>query len=248
MEAATGRPGLFLNTSFPVALVHWRAMGLPVQAAYDQWAASYDDDVNRTRDLDARVTRDAFAGRPLGRVLELGCGTGKNTRLFAEIATEVHGLDFSSAMLDKAQARGLGPHVRFTRADLTAPWPVGDGTVDLVSAHLVLEHLPELGFVFTEAARVLVPGGGFHVSEFHPFRQYLGNKAVFEADGAAVDFPAYVHHVSEFLGAASAAGLRLVELGEHWHEEDTGKPPRLVTFRFRNPAPDLSLPCSDAAI
>lgn len=211
-------------------------MGLTVQAAYDRWAASYDDDVNRTRDLDARVTRAAFASQTLGRVLELGCGTGKNTQLFAEVATEVHGLDFSQAMLEKAQARGFGPHVRFTHADLTAPWPVGDGAVDLVSAHLVLEHLPELGFVFAEAARVLVPGGEFHVSEFHPFRQYLGNKAVFEADGVPVDFPAFVHHVSEFLGGARAAGLRLVELGEHWHEEDTGKPPRLVTMRFAAPS------------
>ncbi|MDX1998352.1 MAG: class I SAM-dependent methyltransferase [Thermoanaerobaculia bacterium] len=210
-------------------------MAVTVQAAYDQWAASYDDDVNRTRDLDARVSRATFAGKALGRVLELGCGTGKNTRLFAEIATEVHGLDFSSAMLEKAQARGLGHHVRFTRADLTAPWPVEDATVDLVAAHLVLEHLPELGFVFAEAARVLVPGGGFHVSEFHPFRQYLGNKAVFEADGAAVDFPAFVHHVSEFLGAARAADLRFLDFGEHWHEADAGKPPRLLTLRFGKP-------------
>lgn len=207
-------------------------MGLPVQAAYDHWAASYDADVNRTRDLDAQVTRATFAGRTLGHVLELGCGTGKNTRLFAEIANEIHGLDFSSAMLAKAQARDLGPHVRFTRADLTAPWPVADGAVDLVCANLVLEHLPELGFVFTEAARVLAPGGRFYVSEFHPFRQYLGNKAVFEADGAQVDFPAFVHHVSDFTSAAREAGLRLVEIDEHWHEEDAGKPPRLLTLQF----------------
>jgi SAM-dependent methyltransferase len=211
-------------------------MAVTVQAAYDRWAASYDGDANRTRDLDARVTRSAFADQTLGRVLELGCGTGKNTRFFAEIATEVHGLDFSPAMLEKARALGLGPHVRFTQADLLAPWPVGDGTVDLVSAHLVLEHLPELGFVFTEAARVLARGGWFHVSEFHPFRQYLGNQAVFEADGVPVDFPAFVHHVSEFLGAARGAGFRLVELGEHWHEEDVGKPPRLVTMRFAAPS------------
>lgn len=209
--------------------------GLSVHAAYAHWAATYDFDENRTRDLDERVTREAFGGRRLGRVLELGCGTGKNTRLFAALAAEAHGLDFSSEMLAQARARAFGEHVRFTETDLTNPWPVADHWADLVAAHLVLEHLPEVGFAFTEAARVLAPGGTFYVSELHPFRQYLGKKAVFETPDGAADFPAFVHHLSEFLGAARGAGLTLAHLGEHWHEDDEGKPPRLVTFRFTSP-------------
>jgi malonyl-CoA O-methyltransferase len=209
--------------------------GLSVHAAYARWAATYDSDGNRTRDLDERVTREAFAGRRLGRVLELGCGTGKNTQLFAALASEVHGLDFSPEMLARARARRLGEHVRFTEADLTVPWPVPDRWANLVSVHLVLEHLPEVGFVFTEAARVLAPGGTLYVSEFHPFRQYLGKKAVFETADGAVDFSAFVHHFSEFHDAARGAGLTLAHLGEHWHEDDAGKPPRLVTFHFTTP-------------
>lgn len=209
---------------------------LTVQAAYARWAATYDSDRNRTRDLDERVTREAFRARRFRRVLELGCGTGKNTRHFVEIADEVHALDFSAAMLERAQARELGPGVRFSRTDLTEPWPAADGWAELVAANLVLEHLPELGFVFSEAARVLAPGGVLFVSELHPHRQYLGSKAVFEAaEGETVDFPAFVHHLSDFLAAARAAGLPLDRLDEHWHAEDAGKPPRLVTLQFTAP-------------
>lgn len=210
--------------------------GHTVRAAYGLWAATYDGDANRTRDLDERVTREAFADLRFRRVVEPGCGTGKNTRLYAAIAVEVHALDFSEPMLERARARGLGDHVRFSLADLAAPWPEPDGTADLIAAHLVFEHLPELDFVFAEAARVLAPGGLLHVSEFHPSRQYLGKKATFEGETGAVDFPAYVHHVSDFLVAARSADVPLAGLGEHWHDEDdAGGPPRLLTLQFAKP-------------
>jgi hypothetical protein len=66
-----------------------------VGRAYDRWAASYDADRNATRDLDAAVVRSVpfvLDGRD---VLELGCGTGKNTPWLAGRAKTVIGLDFS---------------------------------------------------------------------------------------------------------------------------------------------------------
>jgi ubiquinone/menaquinone biosynthesis C-methylase UbiE len=50
-----------------------------VCAAYEGWAATYDQMTNPPRDLDAEVLRKIMEGRVGGRVLELGCGTGKNT-------------------------------------------------------------------------------------------------------------------------------------------------------------------------
>lgn len=203
-----------------------------VQAAYTQWAATYDTDRNLTRDLDQSVTRAALAGRRAASVLELGCGTGKNTALLAEIGARVQALDFSEGMLAQARAKVQAPNVTFGAADLTQPWPCADTSVDLVVGNLVLEHIAELDPLFAEAARVLAPGGLLFLAELHPFKQYLGSRAVFDQGQGRVELPAFVHHISDFLGAAARAGLRLLELREWWHPEDQQAPPRLLTLLF----------------
>jgi SAM-dependent methyltransferase len=200
-----------------------------VRAAYDRWAAEYDTDRNRTRDLDAQVTRDVLAALRPASILELGCGTGKNTAFLAGLGAPVQALDFSAAMLARAEARGL-PGVTFTVADLTAPWPRADASADLIVGNLVLEHIADLGHIFAEAARCLLPGGTLFISELHPFRQYLGTQANFAHGGEQIAIPAFIHHLSDFTRAAADAGLGLARLDEWWHDEDAGKPPRLVTI------------------
>ena len=58
-----------------------RPTGTPsdVADAYDRWSRQYDDDQNATRDLDAFVLRQAPLHLAGARVLEVGCGTGKNS-------------------------------------------------------------------------------------------------------------------------------------------------------------------------
>lgn len=212
---------------------------MTVQAGYDTWAASYDHDRNLTRDLDAQVTRAVVGGQRCAALLELGCGTGKNTALYAGIAGRVLALDFSAAMLRQAVGKHAGPHsaaVAFALADLTHPWPCARRAVQLVTCNLVLEHIADLQAVFAQARRVLAPGGQCFICELHPFRQYQGKKATFQRNNSAVEIPAFVHHTSDFLRAAEAAGLTLQALGEWWHAEDSQQePPRLISFLFERP-------------
>jgi ubiquinone/menaquinone biosynthesis C-methylase UbiE len=203
-----------------------------IQAAYTAWAATYDADRNPTRDLDQIVTRTILAGRHYQSILEIGCGTGKNTPLLASIGDQVHAIDFSEGMLAQARAKVLDPKVTFASADLTQPWPAADQSIDLIVCNLVLEHIADLSFIFAEAMRILVQTGHFFICELHPFKQYLGSKAVFEHDQARIELPAFVHHISDFLDAAAAAGFTLVSCKEWWHAEDQNTPPRLVSFLF----------------
>jgi len=203
-----------------------------VQDAYTDWSGTYDTDHNQTRDLDAQVTREALAARHFRSVLELSCGTGKNTALLIGIAEHVCALDFSRGMLAQARRKIQSEWVGFTAADLTRPWPCRAQTADLVLGNLVLEHIEDLSFVFGEAARVLGDGGRLFISELHPFRQYRGSRANFQRGDLNVAIPVFVHHVSDFTGAAERSGLRLARFGECWDDDDRTKPPRLVTFEF----------------
>jgi malonyl-CoA O-methyltransferase len=203
-----------------------------IKESYTAWSSTYDADRNLTRDLGATILKDNFGKHRFGSILEIGCGTGGNISFFAGIADHVHGLDFSEGMLEKARKNVRSDNITLTVGDLTAAWSVGERTVDLVVCNLVLEHVENLQQIFSEAFRVLKDEGVFFVCELHPFRQYLGGRATFRLGEETREIHAFIHHISDFVRAAGQTGFVLEKFNEYWHEEDTGKPPRIAMFLF----------------
>ena len=208
---------------------------MKIQDAYTRWSTTYDSDRNLTRDLDRLATERTLVDRNYQNILELGCGTGKNTALLNRIGRKVLALDFSPGMLQQAKTKVTSDHVFFVRADLMKPWPAKTGSFELVVCNLVLEHIEDLDPIFNEASQSLIAGGEFFVSELHPFRQYQGTQANFRNDQEKVEIDAFVHHLSDFTEAARKNGLTLKLMKEWWHEEDLNKLPRLVSFLFKKP-------------
>ena len=93
-----------------------------IQQAYTDWSATYDQDRNLTRDLDEIVTSEALANLRGNSILELGCGTGKNTALLAQICEHVSAMDFSAGMIEKARQKLSFDNVTFIVADISQPW------------------------------------------------------------------------------------------------------------------------------
>jgi len=203
-----------------------------IQKAYNEWSDSYDTDSNLTRDLDRQVTREALANLRFNSILEIGCGTGKNTAFLAQIGISVHALDFSQGMIEKAKEKVHAKNVRFSMVDITKKWPCNDREFDLIVCNLVLEHIENLSHIFFEAERTLEPKGRFFINELHPFKQYEGSKARFYREDETTEVEAFVHHISEFTNAAIANGLTLMKLNEYWHEADQNKLPRLISLMF----------------
>ena len=100
---------------------------------------------------------------------------------------------------------------------------------DLITFNLVLEHVRDLRFVFAQAASRLANGGMIHISELHPFKQYMGCKARFESDQGLRELEAFTHHVSDFTTALSDAGFKFLEIKE-WFDSDRNEVPRLLTI------------------
>lgn len=206
---------------------------MSTQSHYDSWSSQYDSNENKTRDLEAIALREMLAHIPFHTVLEMGCGTGKNTAWLAAQAGSVRGVDFSSEMLARAREKITAPHVQFVQANILQPWTFGQGVYDLVTFSLVLEHIQDLEPVFAEVARALVPGGHVYVGEFHPFRQYQGKKASYPTEEGEQELQCYVHHVSDFVEAGERHGLSLVTIRELFDEGDRGGVPRVLGMRMR---------------
>jgi ubiquinone/menaquinone biosynthesis C-methylase UbiE len=95
---------------------------------------------------------------PGRQALELGCGTGVFLERTAATGAQVHALDLSEDLLDKARERLRGaPNVILDRGNAEAmPYP-GE-RFDTVYGSSVLHHL-DLEAALAEVRRVLRPGG-----------------------------------------------------------------------------------------
>lgn len=201
--------------------------------AYNSWSATYDAVENKTRDIEATALRESVkAAEPLD-ILEIGCGTGKNSVWLLSKAKRLVGADFSDKMLDRAKRKITDHRAEFRQVDLREKWSFDENQFDLITCSLVLEHIEDLDFVFAEASRVLRPDGLFYIGELHPFKQYLGSKARFETESGVFALECFVHHVSDFLGDAKKNNFELVELKEWFDDENKSAVPRLLTMIFK---------------
>ena len=91
---------------------------------YDNWATNYDNNINPTRDLDKLATKESLFNINFSNVLELGCGTGKNTEWLITKADKLVGLDFSEGMLNLARYKISSDNVTFINTNLNEKWPV----------------------------------------------------------------------------------------------------------------------------
>lgn len=111
---------------------------------------------------------DVLGSGPVGRLIDIGTGTGRMLELFAATARQALGIDRSSEMLRLARAKlygqGLG-QVELRQADLHA-LPLADGAADTAIIHHVLHFAEQPGAAIAEAARVLAPGGRLLIADF----------------------------------------------------------------------------------
>lgn len=118
---------------------------------------------------------DALDPPPGGRVLEIGCGTGRNLLAVARRRPDVRvfGLDISSEMLASSGARiaraGLVDRIRIAEADAAATDPrrvFGVDGFDRVLFSYTLSMIPDWPAAMRRAVEALAPGGRLHVVDF----------------------------------------------------------------------------------
>ena len=128
-----------------------RALGLPAEA------------------LETALLQALPKGR-LGRLLDIGCGTGGLLEKLSPRIEEGLGVDASRDMLALARSRlterGL-THIAVRQADMYR-LPLPDAAFDAVTLHMVLHYAEDPAAALAEAARVLRPGGRLLILDLAP--------------------------------------------------------------------------------
>ncbi|MCW2364264.1 MULTISPECIES: ArsR/SmtB family transcription factor [Sphingobium] len=106
----------------------------------------------------------------LGRLLDVGTGTGRIATLFAAQSEQVLAIDRSAEMLRLARGklpRDIADRVHFLAGDFSA-LPIEDGSADTAILHQVLHYAQAPERVIAEIARTLRPGGRLLIVDFAP--------------------------------------------------------------------------------
>ena len=119
-------------------------------------------------EVEAAIGR-ALADRRIGRLVDIGTGTGRMLQLFGPGAEKALGIDRSPEMLRLARAKlaetGLDADLR--QGDMYA-LPLGSDSADTVIIHQVLHYAQNPAAAVAEAARLLSPGGRLIIVDFAP--------------------------------------------------------------------------------
>lgn len=169
----------------------------------------------------AATVPSLLSAHPPRRILDLGCGTGRNTiKLFHALPadSEIIAVDVSQGMMQKAQER-IATARKDTSStvawilhdvnDVAAVLPVEE--VDAVVSTLVLEHLC-LDRFFLAVAGVLRKGGWVYLTNMHPEQGAVSRAGFVGSEGGKevkIQGMSFNHQIEEILEAAGKVGLRL---------------------------------------
>ena len=103
------------------------------------WDKYADENEARYNEEFAKYTRDLATSLHCTSVLEIGCGTGIDLRLFTD-TFQIHGIDLNDNALDIAKKKL--PIVNFKKGSIT-DLPFEDSSIDFVFTHQLLNYLDD---------------------------------------------------------------------------------------------------------
>ena len=232
-----------------------------------QWTKAAQDWIGqdqavRTGMLDSWML-DALGDVRGKRVLDIGCGEGRFSRLLAGLGAEVTGIDLTEPLIERARSLAVGGDT-YVVGDAETLDGVSDGSFDVAVSYIVLVDLLDYRASIEAAYRVLRPGSKFVVCNVHPIRSAVpygwvnlsGRKLFYAVDNYTDEGPrefewwgrnfVNMHRtLSSYVSAFLDAGFVLEGLDEPVPSEeqlvenpsfdDEYRSPNFIVYRLRKP-------------
>ncbi len=130
--------------------------------------------------------------QPGYKILDVGCGAGKQCFLYSDYTkgqADITGGDFSEELLAKARAKQAergDKNVNFQFLDFNKPFGFDADSFDFVSSAFAIYYASDLQFTFSEAFRVIKPGGRLFVTGPLPENKQMFYDIIKEASNQTI--------------------------------------------------------------
>ena len=232
-----------------------------------QWTASAEDWISQDQTIRADFL-DSWMLDALGdvsgkRVIDIGCGEGRFTRLLAGLGARATGIDLTEPLLDRARRLAVADET-YLLSDAETLDGIESESFDLAVSYIVLVDLHDYRASIEAAYRILRPGGAFIVCNVHPMRMAVpmgwitqgGRKLFYPLDNYAKEGPREftwwgrdflnMHRtLSSYIAAFLDAGFILDALHEptpspeqlerNPHFDDEYRAPNFIIYHLRKP-------------
>ena len=133
---------------------------------YAAMAATYDQRWSKYLSKSLRMTLDVISNLPAGRVLDVGCGTGRLLEMLSKRPDnpQLFGVDRVPAMLDVARQR-IGQRATLLEGE-AAKLPFDNCDFQLVVSTNALHYFPDADAALREIRRVISPSGNLIITDW----------------------------------------------------------------------------------
>lgn len=132
----------------------------------DGWIEAVNGSAHRDGLLDVWML-DAVGDVSGLKVLDIGCGEGRFSRMLAQRGAEVIGIDFTERFVEYANEHRVGTDT-YVHGDAQDLRRFEDADFDLAVSYLTLLDIPDFERTVRESHRVLRPGGRFVIANLQP--------------------------------------------------------------------------------
>lgn len=143
--------------------------------------------------------------RRKGRLLEIGCGSGRMLKEMEGLGWQVEGIDFDAAAVRNSRSKGLTVH-----QGLLEDRHYANDSFDAITMSHLIEHVPDPVALLKECHRILKPGGALVV--ITPNCQSLGHH-IYKRNWRGLEPPRHLHIFSlqSLAALARTAGFHTVK-------------------------------------
>ncbi|MDD4295583.1 MAG: class I SAM-dependent methyltransferase [Ruminiclostridium sp.] len=171
------------------------------------------------------------------RILDLGCGEGGYSRLFASKGAIVIGVDYSENLINEALKQNQTKEIEYYVRDASYLEGIEDREFDFVVSAMCLMAVENLESATKEAYRVIKPGGEFLISILHPcfgFEDYFFEGPYQEIESKYFGKPITFWHrtLSNTINCMLNVGFNLRLLYEPPFSSDNSQIPKILFLKF----------------